>query len=67
MKAYQWVTLSAAVVITLFLHVFFTRATSTISALDMGAGVVAPPAAPTTAAASNATGGDDTFRAGKLL
>jgi hypothetical protein len=31
MKAYQWLTLSAAVVITVFLHLFFTSAARTVS------------------------------------
>jgi hypothetical protein len=40
MKAYKWLTLSAAIAINLFLHMFFTSATRNVSPVETHAEVV---------------------------
>lgn len=65
MKSYQWLTLSAAVAITVFLHLFFTGATSVVSPIATGAEVVRPEAGPAADRASQVIGRDKPSRSGE--
>lgn len=56
MKAYQWLTLSAAIVITGFEALVFTSTTRNVSPIETQAVVAAPGADPATSLASEPTG-----------
>ncbi len=55
MKAYQWLTLSAAIVLTLLEGLLFTSETRILSPIETRAGVVVPEAHPATSLASEPT------------
>lgn len=56
MKAYQWLTLSAAIVITGFEALLFTSTTRNVSPIETQAVVAAPGADPATSQTSEPTG-----------
>jgi hypothetical protein len=58
MKAYQWLTLSAAIVITGFEALLFTSTTRNVSPIETRAAVSVPEAHPATSLASEPTGRD---------
>jgi hypothetical protein len=56
MKAYQWLSLSAALALTVVEGVVFTSATRIVSPIEARAAVAAPEAGPATSLASKPTG-----------
>jgi hypothetical protein len=56
MKAYQWLTLSAAIVITVLEGMLFTSASGIVSPIETRAAVAVPEAHPATSLASEPTG-----------
>jgi len=55
MKAYQWLTLSAAIVITGFEALLFTSASRSVSPIETRAALAVPESQPTTSLASGPT------------
>jgi hypothetical protein len=56
MKAYQWITLSAAIGITVLEGMLFTTASSTVPPIETRAAVAVPEDHPVTSLASEPTG-----------
>ena len=65
MKAYQWLTLSAAIAITALQGWLFTSVSGTVSPVETRAGVVTPEAAPPEFVALERTGRDHASGFGK--
>ncbi len=65
MKAYQWLTLSAAIVFTVFEDLLFTQASGIISPVDTQAALTVPGAEPATSLSCEPRGRNSPAKSGE--
>jgi hypothetical protein len=65
MKTYQWLTLSAAIVITVLEGMLFTSASSTVPPIETRTTLAVPEAHPATSLANEGTGRNSPGRSGE--